>query len=253
MAESALEKLRRELELERAARQQAEATDQLRDGVLAALCHEMRSLLHASLGWAHLLQEGRLDPKGMHHGFEVICRNVELEGRVVSDILDVSRILSGRLRLDVQSLDLRAVVTAALDSVRAMAEAKAQRLQPELDAGLGLVRGDPKRLQQVLRSLLANAVEFTPDEGRIRVIARGTPEHAEVVVEDGGQGIPAELLPHVFDRLRNPQAYAASGLGGRGLGLAIARHVVELHGGTLEAASDGEGTGARVTLRLPLG
>ena len=254
------------LESERAARTEAEfrkaeaeAANRSKDEFLATLSHELRTPLNAILGWAQLLRTGHADPDDLSVGLETIERNARAQAKLVEDLLDLSRIISGRLRLDPRPVELSAVVAAALETVRPAAEAKGVRLVPALDGPVGPVLGDPDRIQQVTWNLLSNAIKFTPRGGTVELVLRreadggGTDgQAAEIVVRDTGQGIRPEFLPHVFDRLRQADASTTRRHGGLGLGLAIVRHLVELHGGTVRADSAGEGMGTTFTVRLPL-
>ncbi|HXH82260.1 MAG TPA: PAS domain S-box protein, partial [Candidatus Tectomicrobia bacterium] len=239
-------------EAERRARAEAEAANRAKDDFLATLSHELRTPLNAILGWARMLREGKLDPPQTARALEVIERNALAQTQLISDLLDVSRIITGRVRLDVQSVDLPAVVDAAVDAVRPAAEAKDITVQVDLEPGLGTVQGDPARLQQVLWNLVSNGVKFTGRGGVVTVHGARRGSMVELVVRDTGVGIRPEVLPHVFDRFLQADSTTTRTHGGLGLGLAIVRHLVELHGGTVHAASDGEGQGATFTVRLPL-
>jgi CheY-like chemotaxis protein len=201
-----------------------------------------------------MLQSGRLegDADAVARALDVIVRSADMQVRLIDDLLDVSRIVAGRMRLDVQPVDLRAVVQAALDAVAPAAAAKEIRLQSVLDPHAVGATGDPSRLQQVVWNLLVNAVKFTPKGGRVQVHLQRVNSHVEIVVSDTGQGIRPELLPHIFERFRQADSTSTRAHAGLGLGLALVRHLVELHGGTVTAESPGEGKGARFTVRLPL-
>jgi len=233
-----------------AARAEAEVANRAKDEFLATVSHELRTPLTAVLGWARMLRSGRLGPDAIARGLEVIDRNARLQAQLIEDLLDVSRIITGKLRLDIRAIELAPVVEAALDAVRDAAEAKTIALETEFDAAIGPVRGDPDRLQQVVWNLLANAIKFTPAAGRVTVRTRAAGGEIEITVTDTGQGIDRDFLPFVFDRFR--QSDSARGSGGLGLGLALVRHLTELHGGTVDAHSDGAGKGATFTVRLPL-
>jgi signal transduction histidine kinase/ActR/RegA family two-component response regulator len=244
---------RRELlERERKARQEAEASSQAKDEFLAALSHELRTPLHALRLWAGILRNGLHDPQALARAADTIDRNAVLQSRLVDDLLDVSRIVSGQLRLTIEWVALEPIVEAAVETVRPAALNKAVALIQDLGPGVGSVRGDAIRLQQVVWNLLANAVRFTPAGGRVEVRLRPVGGEAELSVTDSGRGIAAGLLPHVFDRFRQGESGTNRSHGGLGLGLSLARQLVELHGGTIEAASRGPGRGATFTVRLPV-
>jgi signal transduction histidine kinase/CheY-like chemotaxis protein len=245
---------RRELlERERKARREAEAASQAKDEFLAALSHELRTPLHALRLWAGILRSGLDDPQALAHAADTIDRNAVLQARLVDDLLDVSRIVSGQLRLAIEWVALGPIVEAAVETVRPAALNKGVALIQDLAPGVGSVRGDAIRLQQVVWNLLANAVRFTPAGGRVEVRLRPVDGEAALSVTDSGRGIAAGLLPHVFDRFRQGESGTNRSHGGLGLGLSLARQLVELHGGTIEAASPGPGRGATFTVRLPVG
>jgi signal transduction histidine kinase/ActR/RegA family two-component response regulator len=237
---------------EREARLEAEAANRSKDEFLMVLSHELRTPINAVYGWARMLQGTQLDEPAMKRAIEAIVRNANAQVQLIDDLLDVSRIVSGKLRLDVRTVDLVAVAEAALDSVRPAAAAKDIRLQSILDPFAGLVTGDPARLQQVLWNLLTNAIKFTPREGRVQIHLQRVNAHIEIVVSDTGQGIAPDLLPVIFDRFRQADSSSTRSHGGLGLGLALARHLVDAHGGTLTAQSPGENQGATFTVKLPL-
>ncbi|HYP28511.1 MAG TPA: ATP-binding protein [Blastocatellia bacterium] len=238
-------------ENERAARKDAEVANRAKDEFLAIVSHELRTPLNAILGWAGMLRRGKLDQETYARAIGVVERNAKAQAQLIEDILDVSRIISGKFRLRVGQVDLAAVVAAAIDAVRPAADAKGIRLDTDIEAGAGL-SGDPDRLQQVVWNLLSNAVKFTPDEGRIEVRVTRENSHARVVVKDTGQGINPEFLPYVFDRFLQADGSYTRRHGGLGLGLALVRHLVEMHGGNVKAESEGEGLGAVFTVTLPL-
>jgi PAS domain S-box-containing protein len=240
------------LSREQEARRDAESANRLKDEFLATLSHELRTPLNAIMGWAHLLRTGSLDEATAARAMETIDRNAKAQNQLINDILDVSRIITGKLHLTVQPVDPAAVVEAALDTVRPAAAAKEIRIEASLEPSLGTVSGDPDRLQQVVWNLLSNAIKFTPKTGRVQVRLRRVEAQALIVVTDSGQGISPEFLPHVFERFRQGDASTTRSHVGLGLGLAIVRHLVELHGGTVEAASGGEGQGATFSVHLPL-
>jgi PAS domain S-box-containing protein len=240
------------LKAERAAREEAERVGRLKDEFLATVSHELRTPLNAILGWATLMR--RLEPGSDDHGrgLETIERNARVQGQIIADLLDMSRIISGKVQLDVQAIDLSEVVNAALDAVKLSIEAKKLRLRVTLDARAGRLRGDPGRLQQVFWNLLTNAVKFTPSGGRIDVVLERVNSHVEVTVEDSGAGIKPEFLAFVFDRFRQADSSTTRRHGGLGLGLSIVKHLVELHGGSVRVKSAGEGHGATFVVALPI-
>ncbi|PSN16009.1 hypothetical protein C7293_04740 [filamentous cyanobacterium CCT1] len=240
---------------EQTARSEAEAANRIKDEFLAVLSHELRSPLNPILGWSQLLQKREPDPDTLLRGLQTIERNAKLQTQLIADLLDVSRILQGKLNLDVAPVQLKATVEAAIETVRLAAEAKAIRLHTQLDAELPPVLGDAGRLQQVVWNLLSNAVKFTPEGGqvevRLEVVGYGS-VYAQLTVSDTGQGITPEFIPYIFDRFRQADSKTTRQFGGLGLGLAIVRQLVELHGGTIAAISPGEGLGSTFTVRLPL-
>jgi PAS domain S-box-containing protein len=238
------------LERERLARAEAEKANRSKDEFLAMVSHELRTPLNAMLGWARMLSAGNGDAARQKRGLEVIERNAIAQAQLIEDLLDVSRIVHGKLRLEVASMDLRAVVEAAVDSVRPGFEAKGLHLTVELEPNLEPILGDAQRLQQVVWNLLSNSAKFTPKGGHVHLELRKVAGHVELTVSDDGKGIAPNALPFVFDRFRQADASITRAFGGLGLGLSIARHLVELHGGTIEASSEGEGRGARFTLSL---
>ncbi len=239
------------LDAERAARHEAEMASHAKDTFLATLSHELRTPLTPILAWVRMLRQDTLDDDGTRRALEVIERSVRTEAQLVEDILDVSRIIAGKMRIEVRPVELPDVIDAALDVVRPSAEAKGVRLQKTVDSEVGLVSGDPDRLQQVLWNLLTNAIKFTPRGGRVHVVLERVESHVEITVSDSGQGIPAAFLPHVFERFRQADGSTTRAHGGLGLGLAIVRHVVELHGGTVAVQSPGPDDGAAFTITLP--
>ncbi|MFL5353254.1 ATP-binding protein [Archangium sp.] len=239
-------------ELSRQERDRAEEANRAKEDFLATVSHELRTPLTAILGWASILRSGPLPPDKQARALETVERSARAQAQIVDDLLDISRIVAGRMRLEQRPVELAPVVDAALDAVRPAAAARDIRLEPLLESGVGPVRGDAQRLQQVAGNLLTNALKFTPEGGRVTVRLRRAQTHAELEVSDSGQGIPPEFLPHVFERFRQADGSATRRYGGLGLGLAIVRHLVELHGGTVQVHSDGEGQGSRFTVRLPL-
>jgi PAS domain S-box-containing protein len=238
-------------ESERAARAEAERASRMKDEFLATLSHELRTPLNAILGWATILGSGATAAE-ISEGVEVIERNARAQARIIDDLLDMSRIISGKVRLDVQRVDLASVLEAAIGTVRPAADAKGVRLQAVLDPLALPVSGDPSRLQQVFWNLLTNAVKFTPRGGRVQVLLERVDSHLEASVIDTGEGIAPEFLPHVFDRFRQADASTTRPHGGLGLGLAIVKQLVELHGGEVIAKSGGVGRGSTFTVVLPL-
>jgi PAS domain S-box-containing protein len=240
------------LESERAARSAAERLSDLKDEFLATLSHELRTPLNAILGWAQVLRSGPKDRADLEKGLETIERNARVQTQLIEDLLDMSRITSGKLRLDIQTLQPGAVVEAAVDTVRPAADAKGIRLEKFLDPAAGPISGDPNRLQQVIWNLLSNAIKFTPRDGRVQVLLERVNSHIEITVADTGVGIRTEFIPHLFERFRQGDASTTRAYGGLGLGLSIVKNLVELHGGTVHVTSPGEGRGTTVTVNLPL-
>ncbi len=240
------------LHREQQARADAERANRAKDEFLATVSHELRTPLNSMLGWAHLLRSGRLDPDTTARGLEVLQRNTLAQAHLIDDLLDVSRIVTGKLRIEPRLVELGRVVEAAIEVVRPAAEARQITLDVRLDPDAGPVRGDAVRLQQVVWNLLSNAVKFTPPGGRVEVrLGRDGPV-AELVVRDNGAGISPDFLPFVFDRFRQADSTSTRAHGGLGLGLALVRHLVELHGGEVEAHSEGPGRGAEFVVRLPI-
>jgi PAS domain S-box-containing protein len=238
---------------ERQARAQVEQASQAKDEFLATLSHELRTPLMAILGWTQLLRSTRQEnPATWQEGLQVIERNTQAQVQLIEDLLDISRIISGKLRMDVCSVDLPAVIKAAIDVVQPTAQAREIRLETIIDRRAGPVPGDPNRLQQVAWNLLSNAIKFTPKRGKVQVILARINSHVEITVSDTGQGIPAEFLPHVFERFTQRDSSSTRAYQGLGLGLAICRHLVELHGGSIHAESEGEDKGSSFRVKLPL-
>jgi PAS domain S-box-containing protein len=244
------EERERLLEREKALRAAAEEANRLKDEFLATVSHELRTPLTAILGWSQMLEDAGLDEGTARHAVTVIRRNAVQQQQIVDDILDVSRIITGKLRLETGPVELAQVAQSAMDMVRHAAEAKGIRLRAGLDPGAA-VTGDPHRLQQVVWNLLANAVKFTPPGGEVRVGVSRLLTHVRVEVSDTGSGIAADFLPYVFDRFRQADSSTTRQHGGLGLGLSIVRHLVELHGGSVHVYSAGEGQGATFTVDLP--
>jgi signal transduction histidine kinase/ActR/RegA family two-component response regulator len=248
----AREERERLLMLERAARSEAEAASRLKDEFLATVSHELRTPLTAVLGWIHILRGGRLDDKGASRALETIERNARSQNQLIEDLLDVSRIITGKLRLDVRPLDPASIIESAIEAVLPAAEAKEILVSKALDSGVNSISGDPARLQQMVWNLLSNAIKFTPHGGHVEVRLERVNSQIEISVKDSGDGIKKEFLPYVFDRFRQEDGTTARKHGGLGLGLAIVRHLVELHGGTVQADNNSEEAGATFTIRLPV-
>ena len=234
------------------ARAEAEAANRIKDEFLATLSHELRTPLTSLLGWSSVLREAKRDEKVLHQGLDAIDRNARIQAQLIDDLLDVSRIVSGKLNLDVRPLDISSVTRAAINVVRPAADAKGISLDYSAEPGLGAISADSARLHQIVWNLLSNAVKFTPHGGKISVRVEQDGSDAHVTVKDTGQGIEPEFLPRVFDRFRQADSSTTRSFGGLGLGLAIVRHLVELHGGTVSAQSDGLNKGATFTATFPL-
>ena len=239
-------------ERERIARHEAENANRIKDDFLATLSHELRTPLSAIVGWTELLSRDDLAPSDRSRGVEVIARNARVQAQLIEDLLDMSRITSGKVRLDVREIDLPAAIRSALETVQPAADAREVRLVSVLDPRAGPVRGDPDRIQQVLWNLLSNAVKFTPRGGKVSIFLERVDSHVEITVSDTGVGIAPERLPQVFDRFRQYDANTPGRQRGLGLGLAIVKQLVELHGGTIAAESPGIDQGATFRMRLPL-
>jgi PAS domain S-box-containing protein len=238
------------LEAERAARAEAERANRVKDEFVAMVSHELRTPLNAILGWTQLMMQSRADPDVIGRGLDVIARNTRLQAQLISDLLDMSRIVSGKLRLSIEKVELRALLEDAVESVERAAVEKNVAIQCELAAS-SIVAGDPSRIQQIVWNLLWNAIKFTPAGGRVLVRLRQRAANAEITIADTGVGIAPELLPSIFDRFQQGNVSITRRFGGLGLGLAIVRHLVDLHGGTIRADSPGEGRGATFTVVLP--
>jgi signal transduction histidine kinase len=230
----------------------AEQAIRLRDEFLTTLSHELRTPLNSVFGWAQILRMTPDDPNIRAEAIEAIERGARAQVVLIDDLLDMSRIISGKLRLEVQTVELIPLIDAAIEAVTPAAEANDIAIEPILDPHSGPVRGDAARLQQVFWNLLSNAVKFTPRGGRVQVQLDRVNSRAEVCVSDTGRGIAADFLPHVFDRFRQADSSSTRRFGGMGLGLAIVRHLVEMHGGQVEATSGGEGKGATFKVQLPI-
>jgi len=256
MAETAQQKLIEErgrlLESERSARGESERANRLKDEFLANLSHELRTPLNAILGWTQILRRGNADAESIGKGLEVIERNTRIQAQLISDLLDLSRIMSGKMRLEVRNCDPVAALKAAIDSLAPAAEAKRIRIEKLIEPLPGPVLGDPDRLQQAFWNLLSNAIKFTSSEGRVQIIMRRTDSRIEIVFRDTGKGISPDFLPYLFERFRQADPSTTKTHAGLGLGLAIVKNLVELHGGTVKAESPGEGQGATFTVTLPM-
>ncbi|MBV9209069.1 MAG: MEDS domain-containing protein [Acidobacteria bacterium] len=244
--------LRASLMREQTARVEAERANRLKDEFLATVSHELRTPLNAIIGWSHMLRQGRLDERMATRAVETIERNAQSQAQLVEDILDVSRMITGKLRLNIGAVDLAAVINAAIDCVQLAADAKEIQLEVRQDPSARHVNGDASRLQQVVWNLLSNAIKFTPHGGRVSVKLERAGSTAQLSVRDTGEGIEPNVLPYIFDRFRQGDGTSTRRHGGLGLGLAIVRHLVELHGGTVQADSSGEGLGSTFTVGLPL-
>jgi PAS domain S-box-containing protein len=240
------------LESERAARAEAERANGLKDDFVATLSHELRTPLHAILGWTQILQAKTGSPEVLAQGLRVIERNARAQSQMISDLLDMSRIISGKMRLEVQPVDLAAVVESATEAVRLAAEAKGIQIEQAIEQDDGVITGDPDRLRQVVWNLLSNAIKFTPSGGAVRVELSRRSDRVEIRVSDTGQGFDPSFAPYLFDRFRQADPSITRRSGGLGLGLAIVKQFVELHGGTVTATSLGEGKGAAFVITLPL-
>jgi CheY-like chemotaxis protein/nitrogen-specific signal transduction histidine kinase len=237
---------------ERSARSEAERANRLKDDFVAMVSHELRTPLNAILGWTDLMRQTPGDSALITRGLTVVDRNARLQTQLISDLLDISRVVSGTLRLEMQNVDMVSTIESAIETVEHAAAAKGVAIERHLDPAIGPVTGDGARLQQVVWNLLSNALKFTATGGRVCVRLRQARADAQIVVEDNGAGISPNFLPHVFDRFQQADASRTRRFGGLGLGLSIVKSFVEFHGGTVSAASDGEGRGATFTIMLPL-
>ena len=240
------------LKREQSARREAEIANRMRDEFLATVSHELRAPLNSILGWGRMLEKGKLDEPTTEKAINTIVRNAESQNRLIEDLLDVSRIISGKLRLEVITIKPINIVESALETVRPAAEAKGIKLEVKSGGDISHISGDPNRLQQVIWNLLSNAIKFTPNDGRVTLEIERSDDFVELRVRDTGVGIKEEFLPHVFDRFRQADASSIRKFGGLGLGLAIVRHITEMHGGTVEVFSEGEGKGSTFIVKLPL-
>jgi signal transduction histidine kinase/CheY-like chemotaxis protein len=232
-------------------RAEAEAANRAKDEFLSILSHELRTPLNAILGWSAMLRQRTLSEEKVLRALETIERNAKSQAQLIEDILDISRIITGKLRLQVRPVNLVSVIESAIESVRLAAEAKSISLQSKLDSEAGLLLGDANRLQQVVWNLLSNALKFTPKDGRVEIRLQRVNSHVEITVSDTGPGISSDFLPFVFDRFRQHDSTTTRSYGGLGLGLAIVRQLVELHGGTVTVVSPGIGQGTTFTVTLP--
>ncbi|MBA3923407.1 MAG: response regulator [Nostocaceae cyanobacterium] len=244
--------LQQRIESEKAARAEAETANRIKDEFLALLSHELRAPLNPILGWTTLLQSGNLDAAKTADALETIKRNANLQTELITDLLDVAQILQGKLSLNICPINLAATIKAAIETVQLAAVAKSIEIETKLSAEVGQVLGDATRWQQVIGNLVSNSVKFTPEGGRITVQLEPVGNQAQITVVDTGKGITADFLPYVFDRFRQADGLTTRKFGGLGLGLAIVRQIVELHGGVVFAESRGEGLGATFTIQLPL-
>ena len=240
------------LDAERAARSEAERAGRLKDDFLVTLSHELRTPLNAILGWSQILEHEKPDQETLDEGLSTIARNARAQTRLIEDLLDMSRIVSGKLRIAVQAVEPALVVEAAIESVRPAADARGVRIEPVLDTGAGPVSGDPHRLQQAVWNLLNNAIKFTPRHGKVQVLLQRVNSHIEIIISDTGQGIRPEFLPHMFERFRQADASTTRHQGGLGIGLALVKEIVALHGGEVRVKSPGEGQGATFIIALPV-
>jgi signal transduction histidine kinase/CheY-like chemotaxis protein len=240
------------LALEQLARAEAEAASHVKDEFLAIVSHELRTPLHAILGWTHLLRSNRLAPLTASQALQTIERNAKAQAKLVDDLLDVSRIISGKLQLDLRSVELRALIHTAVDALRYILDDKEIHLEMIMEPSDSSIEGDAHRLQQVVWNLLSNAAKFTPKGGRIEIRLEHKHSNVQLTVRDTGEGIHPEFLPYVFDRFRQADSSRTRKHGGLGLGLAIVRHLIEMHGGSVNANSAGENQGATFTVTLPL-
>jgi signal transduction histidine kinase len=255
-----LQRIRRESEAavlklmarEQEARKSAEIANRIKDDFLAILSHELRTPLNAIVGWTHLLKGGKLSELDRHRGIDVIERNAAAQRAIIDELLDISRIVTGKLKLDPKPIELSGVIESAIDAVRPAAERKNIQIFTTLDRNAGLVMGEAVRLQQVIWNLLANAVKFTPNQGTVDVELKAAGQNVQVIIRDTGEGIEPEFLPYIFERFRQADTSSKRVHGGLGLGLSIVNSLVAMHGGEIQAASEGKGMGATFTLSLPI-
>ncbi|MCA1600406.1 MAG: PAS domain S-box protein, partial [Acidobacteria bacterium] len=237
---------------EQAARADAEAANRLKDEFLAIVSHEVRTPLNAIIGWIHMLRSGKLSGDQIEKALETIDRNAASQGVIITELLDTSRIISGKMKLDTKSLDVAAIIEAAIEIMRPAAEAKSIEIETKLDPHAGRILGDAARLQQVLWNLMSNAIKFTPKDGRIKIACDRVDKNVTITVKDNGIGIEPSFLPFVFDRFRQADSTSSRTVGGLGLGLSIVRNIVELHGGSILAESKGKDRGATFTVTIPI-
>ena len=247
------EKERRQvLAAAQSARAEADTANGAKDEFLATLSHELRTPLTSILGWSHLLADGRLDEPQTARAIETIARNARAQGRLIDELLDLSRIMSGKLSLDLRAVKLAPLIQAVVDDVRPAADARSINLMAAFNSDIGPVLGDADRIHQIVRNLLTNAIKFTPTGGDVQVLLKRSDSHALITVKDSGQGIATELLPHIFERFRQADSSNTRSNGGLGLGLSIVRQLVELHRGTVTAESAGKNAGTTFRVMLPL-
>jgi len=240
------------LDVERRARFEAERVAHLKDQFLANLSHELRTPINAILGWSQLIKPGESTNEELVEALEVIQRNARLQAHLINDLLDISRVVSGHMRLDVQRVELPAVIDAAMESLKPAANAKNIRIEKMIDPLAGPVTGDPARLQQIVWNILSNALKFTGQAGKVQIVLERVSSHLDLSISDSGEGISAEFLPHVFDRLSQADSLPTRRYGGLGLGLAIVKSLTELHGGSVRVKSGGTGLGSTFTVSLPV-
>ncbi len=248
----AQERLQQALAEAQEAKRHAEEANRIKDDFLTTISHELRTPLTSIVGWVTMLRGGRLDEVMAHKALETIDRNVKAQAQLVEDLLDISRIVSGKMHIVPKPLNLSSIIHSAVDSVMPAAQAKGIRFQVVLDPSTGTVNGDPDRLQQVIWNLLSNAIKFTPAGGRVQIQMEGVKDQVEITVSDSGIGVTPEFLPHVFDRFAQEDSSGTRSYGGLGMGLSIVKYIAELHGGTIRAFSEGTGKGSSFTLALPL-
>ncbi|HWL92512.1 MAG TPA: ATP-binding protein [Phycisphaerae bacterium] len=246
------EERNRLLSSEQDARNAAEQANRIKDDFLAMLSHELRTPLNAILGWSQILRKESFGGDASQRGLETIERNARVQAQIIEDLMDMSRIVAGKVRLDIQSLDFIPVIEGSIETMRPAIEAKGILLEKALDPAAGDISGDANRLQQVIWNILANAVKFTPANGRIQIVLQRVDSQVELSISDSGQGIKPEFLPYIFDRFRQCDSSSTRRQGGLGLGLSIVKHLIELHGGTIHAKSEGEGKGATFVVTLPV-
>jgi signal transduction histidine kinase len=234
------------------ARAEAEAANRAKDEFLALVSHELRNPLSSILGWARVLDKAPGDAESVKRATEIIVRSAQAQKQLIDDLLDLARVTSGKLRLDARPLDLNPIIDAAVETVRPAAEARGIEMNARLEPAAGQVTGDADRLQQVVWNLLSNAIKFTPQGGKVEVELRRVDPYAQIVVRDTGAGISQEFLPHIFERFRQADPTGGRRQSGLGLGLALVHYIVESHGGTVSATSEGEGRGATFVVNLPL-